>query len=591
MAVSPIKSSYGAASAKRMSPSPLRSGSREFYAGGRNDQRRLNTRNLAEDIADMMTAHRHRMMLGDSRYIYQAFSSVAGAVKQKANYVYGGSWRLQSLSSNIEFAKKVEEDFARLDHSFDIRGTSFSFRKNVWRGSKLLDVDGDFFVVLTEQPDTGFPKLQYVEAHRVGDWGECRDGYVTDSPAYNGRRILTGIIVDDYMAPIAFRVRDDSRKKGFQDIPANSVVHFADMEWFTQGRGQPSVAAAILDWYDLSETRDAQKVKMKVNSILTLIESNETGTRDMGLSALGIGSGDNVPATSYYDSGMIRIIKNGGSLKAHTANDPPEGWLKFTQLVEQSAFYALGWRREMLDSSTIGGAGVRGFAADINKSIAARREVLEAGYKRLAQYIIAKRAKMGAYSLPEDWWKVTFTAPAEFTVDEGRMRKADIEDLRAGLITAEDIIQRRGHRYEDVLRQRAKELVMRNQIADEEGLEPSDLGILTKPGDIVPADVEDTNEEEKEHQKNMQAFESIKAKFDAYGVGVRAGTITPQAEDEKAFREESGLPPVGNAVEGAWTEDGGYRRPITLQSGKESQADIDAANINPNNNEQDEDMV
>ena len=110
------------------------------------------------------------------------------------------------------------------------------------------------------------------------------------------------------------------------------------------------------------------------------------------------------------------------SLKAHTANDPPEGWLKFTQLVEQSAFYALGWRREMLDSSAVGGAGVRGFSADINKSIAARRETLESGYKRCAQYIIAKRAKMGVYSLPKDWWKVTFTKPAEFTVDEGRMR-------------------------------------------------------------------------------------------------------------------------------------------------------------------------
>jgi hypothetical protein len=486
MAVNPIKSTYGAASAKRISPAPLRSGSREFYAGGRNDQRRLNTKNLSEDIADMMTAHRHRMMLGDSRFIYQSFSSVAGAVKQKANYVYGGSWRLQSLSTDADFARKVEEDFARLDQFFDIRGTNFSFRKNVWRGSKLLDVDGDFFVVLTEQPDTGFPKLQFIEAHRVGDWGECRDGYVSDSTAYKGRRILTGVIVDDYMAPLAYRVKDDSRKRGFQDIPANSVVHFTDMEWFSQGRGQPSVAAAILDWYDLSETRDAQKMKQKINSILTLVESTESGTRDIGLSALGMGGGDNVPATTYMDSGMIRIIKNGGSLKAHTANDPPEGWLKFTQLVEQSAFYALGWRREMLDSSAIGGAGVRGFSADINKSIAARREVLEAGYKRLAQYIIAKRAKMGEYSLPDDWWKVTFTKPAEFTVDEGRMRKADLDDLRAGVITAGDIVERRGSNYDDVILQRAKELARLKEIAEEYGHEVSELSILTKPGDIVP---------------------------------------------------------------------------------------------------------
>ena len=498
MAVSPLKSTYGRASAR--DAQHYRSGSSEFYSGGRNDQRRLNTKNLSNDIADMMTAHRHKMMLGDSRYIYQSFSSIAGAVKQKANYVYGGSWRLQSLSTDTEFALAVEEDFKRLDQAFDLRGSNFGLRKNIWRGSKLLDVDGDFFVILTEQPETGFPKLQFLEAHRVGDWGDCHEGYVNDNPAYNGRRILTGVIVDDYMAPVAYRVKDDSRAKGFQDIPANSMVHFTDMEWFSQGRGTPTIAAAILDWYDLSETRDAQKMKQKINSILTLVESNESGMRDVGRNALGIGGGADAPATQYMDSGMIRIIKNGGSLKAHTANDPPEGWLKFTQLVEQSAFYALGWRREMLDSSAVGGAGVRGFAADINKSIAARRETLESGYKRIAQYIIAKRAKMGVYNLPTDWWKVSFTKPAEFTVDEGRMRKADLEDLRAGIITATDITERRGDHYDDVIVQRAKELSMLKKVAEEYGHEPGELSILTKPGDILPETDNNNNQDTTDDQ-------------------------------------------------------------------------------------------
>ena len=574
MAVSPLKSTYGRTGANS-AHHPYRSGSSEFYAGGRNDQRRLNNKNLSQDIADMMTSNRHKMMLGDSRYIYQSFSSIAGAVKQKANYVYGGSWRLQSLSSNTDFALAVEEDFKKLDMMFDIRGSNFGFRKNIWRGSKLLDVDGDFFVILTEQPETGFPKLQFLEAHRVGDWGECREGYITDNPAYNGRRILTGVIVDDYMAPVAYRVKDDSRAKGFQDIPANSVVHFTDMEWFSQGRGTPTIAAAILDWYDLSETRDAQKMKQKINSILTLVESTESGTRDIGRNALGIGGGSSAPATTYMDSGMIRIIKNGGSLKAHTANDPPEGWMKFTKLVEQSAFYALGWRREMLDSSEVGGAGVRGFSADINKSIAARRETLESGYKRCAQYIIAKRAKMGVYKLPTDWWKVSFTKPAEFTVDEGRMRAADIEDLRSGLITATDIVERRGAHYDDVVIQRAKELAMLKKVAEEYGHDVAELAILTKPGDIpAKADESEESEEETEHKKAVLSFETLKAKVDSYGVAVRAGSITPQADDETAFRNEAGFPSISPEVKQAWIDDGGYRRPITLQSGSESQADI-----------------
>jgi len=526
------------------------------------------------------------MMLGDSRYIYQSFSSIAGAVKQKANYVYGGSWRLQSLSADAEFALAVEEDFKRLDEAFDIRGSNFGFRKNIWRGSKLLDVDGDFFVILTEEPETGFPKLQFLESHKVGDWGDCRDGYISDNPAYNGRRIQTGVIVDDYMAPVAYRIKDDSRAAGFQDIPANSIVHFTDMEWMSQSRGIPTLANGILSWYDLAETRSAQMVKQKVNSSLTLIESTESGSRDIGRNALGIGGGTDNPATTYIDSGLVRIIKNGSSLKSHSSNDPPEGWMQFSKLIEQSAFYAMGWRREMLDSSSVGGAGVRGFSADINKSIAARRETLESGYKRLAQYIIAKRAKMGAYTLPKDWWKVSFTKPAEFTVDEGRMRKADIEDLRAGLITATDITERRGEHYDDVVVQRAKELAMLKKVAEDYGHNVAELAILTKPGDMIPTETE--SEDETEHKKAVLNFETLKAKFDSYGVGVRAGSITPQTADETAFRTEAGLPSVSPAVMAAWEKDGGYRRPITLQSGTESKADIDEADENTNTEDDDE---
>lgn len=485
MAVNPIKSSFGKVGKRYASTNyAQRSGSNEFYAGGRNDQRRLTNAQLAKDIADMMSQHRHKMMLCDSRYIFQSFSSVAGAVKQKANYIYGGSWRLQSMSADQDFAMQVERDFKDLDHMLDIRGGNYSFRKNVWRASKMLDVDGDFFVVLTEDK-LGNPKLQYLESHKVGDWGECRDGFIADNPAYNGMKIQTGVIVDDYMAPVAYRIKDESREKGFQDIPANSVVHFVDLEWFSQSRGSPTIAAAILDWYDLSETRDAQKMKQKINSILTLIESNESGSRDVGKNLLGLGGTSNAPATTYMDSGMIRIIKNGGSLQAHTANDPPEGWMKFTKLVEQSAFYALGWRREMLDSSDVGGAGVRGFAADVNKSISARIEVVERGYQRIAKYIIAKRAKLGKYKLPDDWYQLNFTRPAEFTVDEGRMRAADIEDLRAGLITASNIIERRGNDFEDVILTRAKELATVKRIAEQYDLSPKEISLITRPGDIV----------------------------------------------------------------------------------------------------------
>ena len=485
-----------------------RGGTNEFYPGGADDQRRFGRGKLAKDIAELMLEHRQKMLLGDSRYIYQAFSTVSGAVKQKANYVYGNAWKLKSYSQDKDFAAAVEQDFMQIDRLLDTRGTQFSFSKSAWLGSKTIDVDGDYFILLTENADTGFPKLQFLEAHRIGSFHQNGETTVK-SGRYRGLRIFAGVIVDELMQPVAYRVQDESAKDGHRDVNANSMIHVADLEWFSQSRGQPSIAAAILDWYDLAETRDAEKIAEKVNSALTLVESNETGRADMGNSIVNPQpGGDGRLQTQLMDSGLIRYIKNGGSLKAHQSNRPSDQWLNFTKLVESSAFYALGWRREMLDSSAIGGAGVRGFAADINKSIMNRCEVLNTAMKRAAIYVISKRAQQGIYDLPEDWWKIGFSKPAHFTVDEGRMRAADIADLRAGLTTEDAIVEARGVDYEDMVRKRAANILLKKQIAEENGLNPTELGTTAMPGDPVELVEEETGESQQRESNVTQSEES-----------------------------------------------------------------------------------
>ena len=49
-----------------------------------------------------------------------------------------------------------------------------------------------------------------------------------------------------------------------------------------------------------------------------------------------------------------------------------------------------------------------------------------------------------------------------------------------------------------------------------------------------------------------------------YGVGVRAGVITPNAEDEAWFRSMLGLPAMPAEVTADWLGTGGVRHPITL---------------------------
>lgn len=435
------------------------------------------------DLLDLMSQHKMRLLLNDSRYIYTSNSTVSGAVKQRASKVFGESWRFQSHSEDETFAKLVEDDLESIDGLIDIRGPQFSFRRNVKIESKSIDVDGDVFVLLTETK-TGFPKLQWLEAHRIGcDLYSNTDR--VESGKYRGLKIKSGIIYNEFGAEVAYRVLGED-KQSFRDVSARDMIHITDPDWFSQGRGVPSIAAGILDWYDLAEVRNFEKTGLKTNAAVAIVEKNESGKVDAATRILqGQGGASQAPFQSEFMlGGSILRIKNGGSYEAHESNRPSDGFLKFTDKIEAGAFYGMGWRREMLDSSEVGGSGVRAFQRDINDSITDRCSVLNRFRKRMALYVIAKRAKQGIYKLPADWMKCSFTKPREFTVDDGASRQADRDDLRAGLASEYDLLARRGYDPIEFTTRRAKYLADRKKIAEKHGLEDAELGTVLMPGDM-----------------------------------------------------------------------------------------------------------
>lgn len=97
-------------------------------------------------------------------------------------------------------------------------------------------------------------------------------------------------------------------------------------------------------------------------------------------------------------------------------------------------------------------------------------------------------------------------------------------------------------------------------------------------GDIDPKAVLTTNE-----QREILGYGALDEKggsdidvektFNAYGIGIRAGAITAQMQDEEFFRTMAGLPEMTNEVIQTWTDEG-VRRPITLKSTEERQAEI-----------------
>lgn len=74
---------------------------------------------------------------------------------------------------------------------------------------------------------------------------------------------------------------------------------------------------------------------------------------------------------------------------------------------------------------------------------------------------------------------------------------------------------------------------------------------------------------------NDQEGGDLKSILELYAIGVRSGSITPQAEDEAFIRSLMGIGDMSKEAVDAWIDDKGIRRPITLKSKTEQDVIID----------------
>jgi hypothetical protein len=87
----------------------------------------------------------------------------------------------------------------------------------------------------------------------------------------------------------------------------------------------------------------------------------------------------------------------------------------------------------------------------------------------------------------------------------------------------------------------------------------------------------------------MADVTNLKNVIDAYGIGVRAGVLTPCLQDENAFRKMLGLADAPKEVVDSWSAQGGTRAPITLQRVKDIEEAIPEQTPEPETTEPEED--
>jgi lambda family phage portal protein len=500
---------------------------------------------------DVSGADRERLMKL-SRWLYNNAPFLRGLVNEKARYSVGSGIRPQARSGDETWDLAAETFFEQWSRVADLQGR-YTWREMQRIASIAIDRDGEVFFRATAQT-TGYPALQLILAHRIGD---ARSSiYEPSNPAARegGQNIIDGVVVNPQLRPIFYRYLvgdgiDPSAR--FEDIPAQQLIHVGEASQGDELRYVTPLAPSINHLRDVGDAVGFEKMAIKISSYIALAikSSNPQGADFFGEATHSVNSQDNSEVTVESlgnAGGAIPRLGMGEDLISWTSNRPSQNFREFCDVLLREVCLNLGVPWEFAARpAEAGGAALRAVLVRAQRTFEQRQALLiDRLCSRVWAHVITIGMQRGLIPQNDNWFKVEWQRPAAASVDYGREAAANLNDVRSGLRTYSEDYSERGLEWKDQLRQRATEAKYLADLAAEFKLHPDQIATFNP----------------------NPASNPVKDTLDTYGVAVRAGVITPNVEDERAVREQMRLPQVPPQVEEAWQESP-TRSPITLSSG------------------------
>jgi len=308
-----------------------------------------------------LTRHTRRELVRRSRYLNKNSGFAREMVADMAIYSTGDGIQPQALTDDLEWNKAAEDYFARWAARAEIT-QRFSFEECQHLVCRGLDVDGEYFCIkVRDRFDR--PRLQLVEAHRIGDVSGSKD-------------TVDGIRLDAYGAPVAYRlILDDNRTR---DVPANAVMHVFEPEFASGVRQPPTLQHSINHILDEMEMLALEKHAVKDNADIARIIKRESGGLDESSDfSLQTGAPDSATPSDPVSlqrimGGKIVALQPGESLDSFQSNRPSPVFTGFLEHLKRDSAAGMLPYEFVLDSSKVGGAGVRLIVAKADRRATGR---------------------------------------------------------------------------------------------------------------------------------------------------------------------------------------------------------------------------
>lgn len=439
-----------------------------------------------------------------SRQLYARIGELSGAIRQKATYVVGDSWRPHYAGEDDKWGHIAEQ---WLEYWFDCaiaRGGSFDFVTALWVDCVSIDRDGDS--AMLSVTENGQPRVQFIPAHQIGfrnNVGQDIVGYgkvpggIRGGEAYVGMRCYNGVIFNNSGMEVAYGILGETAPEDrIAGIEACQLLYEPD--WQDQGRGITATGYSMLHWMDHEDIAHYLKRQVKQDSMQGIMHYNEAGeapTSETFINGRTDGSANTDVKIETIEGNEFIYMKadGGGKLVPYSASRPDPNIQEHNKGLLRAAFQAIQWPYELYDPKEVGGASTR-LIQDAARAVVNRRQ--RCTYKRWFRAIThALSAAMDNGDLPRnekqsgpiaDWMKWQPTLPSKVTVDARYDDKTKMEKIRMGAGTYAELYGDDGKGWKEFIRQRVTEQKFFEDECEAQGVEIDKCQILTPNGNPPP---------------------------------------------------------------------------------------------------------
>lgn len=428
--------------------------------------------NPATEPEQLIQPFERRQQTQLGRTLFATMPIVSSAILNKNSVAVGNAWQ-PNFSGDVRNESDKQwviaaENWLLNDYypNLNWQGQNHSMLDTLLLTGKDIDVDGGSLMIFRNTKN-GLPRIQLIPVDRIGSRGQ--ETIVTGG-SFDQYKIYDGIIYNPEKMPVALKLLG-SKAEDDQYISLFNCQYLFEPAWQSAGHGISRVSYSVTNLMDIQDINELLKITIKNYSAQGIIHKNSKALAPKGkrITALEtpkiVNEVNQAQNKIFYESvnkGGTQYISSldGSDITPFSFDRPSPNTEAFIFRISSESIASMGWFIELVCPSKLNGTSVRLIQDQARKLIVWRQSTIERRAKAIVQYGLATAMQVGLIPKTDNktWMRWTFSKPSLLTVDSGYDNQAQVESLKLGISTKEEICARRGTDWQVVSEQSEKEL-------------------------------------------------------------------------------------------------------------------------------------